>query len=74
MSLSPYTDFTREEWSKLRNSTPLTLTEEDLANLRGINERISLRDVEDTYLPLSRLLNMYVAATQSLHEIGRAHV
>ncbi|MGH9800420.1 MAG: type I pantothenate kinase [Blastocatellia bacterium] len=68
MPLSPYIDFTREEWSQLRNSTPLTLTEEDLADLRGINERISLSEVEEIYLPLSRLLNLYVGATQSLHE------
>lgn len=67
MPLSPYIDFTREEWSRLRNSTPLTLTEDDLAKLRGINERISLLDVEAIYLPLSRLLNLYVAATQNLH-------
>ena len=68
MPLSPYTDFTRDEWSRLRNSTPLTLTEDDLTSLRGINVRLSLREVEDIYLPLSRLLNLYVAATQSLHE------
>jgi len=68
MSLSPYIDLTREEWSRLRNSTPLTLTEDDLAKLRGINEQISLREVEDIYLPLSRLLNLYVDATQKLHK------
>lgn len=68
MPLSPYTDFTRDEWGRLRNSTPLTLTEDDLTSLRGINVRLSLREVEDIYLPLSRLLNLYVAATQSLHE------
>jgi len=68
MPLSPYIDFGREEWSQLRNSTPLTLTEDDLAKLRGINERVSLREVEEIYLPLSRLLNLYVAATQNLHE------
>ncbi|MGH9846989.1 MAG: type I pantothenate kinase [Blastocatellia bacterium] len=67
MPLSPFTDFSRDEWSLLRNSTPLTLTEADLVKLRGINERISLREVEEIYLPLSRLLNLYVAATQSLH-------
>jgi type I pantothenate kinase len=67
MPLSPYTDFSRDEWSLLRNSTPLTLTEEDLAKLRGINEQISLDEVKEIYLPLSRLLNLYVAATQSLH-------
>ncbi len=68
MSLSPYINLTREEWSRLRNSTPLTLTEDDLAKLRGINERVSLREVEDIYLPLSRLLNLYVDATQKLHK------
>jgi len=68
MSLSPYIDFSRDEWSLLRNSTPLTLSEEDLVRLRGINENISLREVEEIYLPLSRLLNLYVAATQNLHK------
>lgn len=68
MPLSPYIDFTREEWSQLRNSTPLTLSEDDLAKLRGINERVSLGEVEEIYLPLSRLLNLYVAATQNLHQ------
>jgi type I pantothenate kinase len=67
MPLSTYIDLTREEWSRLRNSTPLTLTEDDLANLRGINEQISLDEVVEIYLPLSRLLNLYVDATQKLH-------
>ena len=71
MPLSPYIDLTREEWSRLRNSTPLTLTEDDLAQLRGINERISLGEVEEIYLPLSRLLNLYVDATQKLHKATR---
>ncbi len=68
MPLSPYIDLTREEWSRLRNSTPLTLTEDNLAQLRGINERISLGEVEEIFLPLSRLLNLYVDATQKLHK------
>jgi type I pantothenate kinase len=68
MPLSPYIDLTREEWSRLRNSTPLTLTEDDLATLRGINEQVSLDEVKEIYLPLSRLLNLYVDATQKLHK------
>jgi type I pantothenate kinase len=68
MPLSPYIDFSRDEWSCLRNSTPLTLTEDDLKKLRGINEDLSLREVEEIYLPLSRLLNLYIAATQKLHK------
>ena len=64
---SPYACFTRDEWSGLRASTPLTLSEADLDELRGINEEIALDEVADIYLPLSRLLNLYVAATQNLY-------
>ena len=68
--LSPYVPFTREEWARLRAATPLTLTEADLQHLRGINERIDLDEVADIYLPLSRLLNLYVAASQNLHRVS----
>jgi len=64
---SPFVTFTRDEWARLRDSTPLTLTEPDLEHLRGINDQISLEEVAAVYLPLSRLLNLYVAATQVLH-------
>jgi type I pantothenate kinase len=62
-----YLDFTREAWGRLRADTPLTLSEADLAQLRGLNERIALDEVVEIYLPLSRLLNLYVAATQELY-------
>mgnify|MGYP002133235171 CR=1 FL=1 len=61
---NPYLQFTREQWALLRDSVPLTLTEHDLQTLRGINEKVSLREVEEIYLPLSRLLNLYVKAKQ----------
>lgn len=67
MSLSPYLRFTRDEWAPLRADTPLTLTDRDLDRIRGVVERISLREVEEVYLPLSRLLNLYVAAVQGLY-------
>ena len=63
---SPYRIFTREEWAALRADTPLTLTADDLRRLRATNEPISLDEVTDIYLPLSRLLSLYVAATQGL--------
>jgi type I pantothenate kinase len=63
----PYVDFDRPSWARLRASTPLTLDEADLAELQGINERVSLDEVETIYLPVSRLLNLHVAATQQLH-------
>jgi type I pantothenate kinase len=65
---SAYLDFDRVEWGRLRAATPLTLSEGDLAELQGINERVSLSEVEAIYLPLSRLLNLRVAATQTLHQ------
>ncbi len=67
MSRSVYVEYTGEEWGRLRADTPLTLTEDDLRLLRGINERVSLREVEEIYLPLSRLLNLHVAASQDLY-------
>jgi len=66
--ISPYLRFSRTEWASLRASTPLPLTENDLSTLRGINEEISLDEVAGIYLPLSRLLNLYVSAIQSLHK------
>jgi type I pantothenate kinase len=70
-SLSPHRVFTRAEWAGLRADTPLTLTEEDLSRLHSINEPISLDDVVEIYLPLSRLLSLYVKATQGLYEATR---
>lgn len=64
--LSPYRIFSREEWAELRADTPLTLTIDDLKRLRSLNDPISLEEVVAIYLPLSRLLSLYVAATQGL--------
>jgi type I pantothenate kinase len=61
-------DFNRAEWARLRAATPLPLSEPQLSALAGLNERVSLDEVTDVYLPLSRLLNLYVGATQRLHE------
>ena len=63
---SPYTIFAKEDWAKLRADTKLPLNQNDIENLRGLNEPMSITEVEKVYLPLSRLLNLYVAATQGL--------
>jgi type I pantothenate kinase len=68
-SSTPFLTFTRPEWSLLRASTPLTLTEDDIEELRGINVALSLVEVEEVYLPLSRLLNLYVKASQQLFSV-----
>lgn len=66
--VSRYVAFTRNEWAHFRFNTRLTLNENDLVTLHGINEKVSLSEIESVYLPLSRLLNIYVAAAQSLHQ------
>lgn len=67
---SRFLTFKRDAWADLRASTPLTLGEAELAELRGINEEIDLDEVAAIYLPLSRLLNLYVSATQDLHRVS----
>src|SRR5271156_5468817 len=64
--LSPYRHFTRTEWAALRADTPLTLTVDDLQKLRSMHDPISIEEVVAIYLPLSRMLALYVAATQGL--------
>jgi type I pantothenate kinase len=64
---SPFVDLDRPAWSRLRESTPLTLTEADLLRVQGLGDRIDLGEVEEVYLPLSRLIDLYVAGTAHLH-------
>jgi type I pantothenate kinase len=65
-ALSPYRVFSREEWAARREDTPMTLTRSEIADLKAFNDRLSMSEVEEIYLPLSRLLSMYVAAMQRL--------
>jgi type I pantothenate kinase len=67
--LSPYLDFNRAEWLALRAATPLTLSQEDLDALRGYNEAIEIAEVEAIYLPLSRLINLFVTNSQNLFQV-----
>ncbi len=69
LQYSPFQVFARADWAKLRADTPMTLTQEDLDQMAGVIERASMAEVEQIYLPLSRLLNMYVEASQGLHSI-----
>ena len=69
MRAAAYRTFPRSEWAKLRANTPLTLTQDDLASLRGINESVSLGELAEVYLPLSRLLNLHVRAARNLNGV-----
>ena len=62
-------DLTRAEWSALRDKTPLPLSAAEVEQLSGLGDVIDLDEVRDIYLPLSRLLNLYVGGTKALHEV-----
>lgn len=66
---TPYMQFTREQWASLRESEPMTLTYEELLTLQGIDHELSIDEVEDIYLPLSRLLSYYVNARSGRQSI-----
>jgi len=75
--LSPYRIFSRAEWAAKRADTPMTLKSDEVTRLRSLHDRLDMKEVEEIYLPLSRLLSLYVAATQRLfivqqHFLGTA--
>jgi type I pantothenate kinase len=75
--ISPYLTLSRTEWAALREDTPMTLTPDEVTRLRSLHDRLDMKEVEEIYLPLSRLLSLYVAATQRLfivqqHFLGTA--
>ena len=64
---NPYRVFSREQWARLRDDTPMTLEASEIAALRSMHDRLDLSEVEEIYLPLSRLLSIYVEAMQRLY-------
>jgi type I pantothenate kinase len=66
--VSPFRRFARDEWAALREDTPMTLTAADLDEVRSLNDKVDLNEVEAVYLPMSRLLNLYVQASQRLFQ------
>jgi type I pantothenate kinase len=68
---NPYRIFTREQWAALRNDTPMTLEPGEFDRLRSLHDRLDIKEVEEIYLPLSRLLSIYVDAAQRLYYAQR---
>jgi type I pantothenate kinase len=68
--LSPFVEISREDWAALASHTEQPLTEAEISQIRGLGDFLDLREVSEVYLPLSRLLNLYVAATQQLHSVS----
>ncbi len=69
MSQPSYLEFSTDEWAALRANTPLTLTEPDIEKIRGINVLLDMDMVENSFLPLSRLLNLYVQGSRQLASV-----
>ncbi|MBB4304310.1 type I pantothenate kinase [Rhodobium orientis] len=65
--LTPYRQFSRDQWARLRADTPMTLRPDEVKRLHSLNDPFSMDQVEEIYLPLSRLLSFYVEATLNLH-------
>jgi type I pantothenate kinase len=68
IATSRFRYFSREEWAALRANTPLVLSAEDLEALRGLHDGLSLEEVEEMYLPLSRFLSLHVKAARGLDQ------
>jgi type I pantothenate kinase len=68
---NPYRIFTREQWAHLRDDTPMTLEPGEFDRLRSLHDRLDIKEVEDIYLPLSRLLSIYVDEAQRLYYAQR---
>ena len=65
--LSPFVVISRQDWAELGRTTEQPLTADEIKQIQGLGDVLDLQEVADVYLPLSRLLNLYVAETQSLH-------
>ena len=66
-SSTPYVELGRSDWAELAQNTRLPLLETEIVQLRGLGDPLDMREVEEVYLPLSRLLNLYVGGTKQLH-------
>lgn len=67
--MSPFVEISREDWAALGRSTELPLSEAEISQIRGLGDFLDLKEVTDVYLPLSRLLNLYVTESQRLHSV-----
>ncbi|WP_051314702.1 type I pantothenate kinase [Alteribacter aurantiacus] len=66
---SPYLTLLKDEWAALSPGSVQPLTAQEVKDLQGINENISMEEVSSVYLPLSRLIHLYTTASQDLHSV-----
>lgn len=64
---SPFVEIDRADWAELAPTTELTLSPTEIVELRGLGDRLDLREVTEVYLPLSKLISLYAVGAQKLH-------
>jgi len=64
---SPYVELQRAAWAALAETNESPLLPDEIAQLRGLGDSLDLAEVEQVYLPLSRLLSLYVESASRLH-------
>ena len=64
---SPYVELDRSAWAQLGAQVDQPLSGEEIARLRGLGDQLDLDEVQQIYLPISRLLSLRVEAARRLH-------
>lgn len=69
---SPFVELERQTWSRLAAEMAQPFDQADVERLRGIGDTLSLTEVAEVYLPLSRLLGINVEASGALRSATNA--
>ena len=56
----------RKTWQNLHRKTTPPLTQKELNSIKSFNDKISLQDVTDVYLPLTSLIQIYKRSKEDL--------
>ncbi|MCU1546036.1 MAG: type pantothenate kinase [Homoserinimonas sp.] len=64
---TPFVEIARADWAALAPSTELPLTPTEVVGLRGLGDMLSIDEVSEVYLPLSKLINLYAVGAKRLH-------
>ena len=70
--VSPFVELDRGDWAALAPTVKAPLSQAEIVGLRGLGDSLDLVEVEEVYLPLSRLLSLYAEGAQQLHEATTA--
>jgi type I pantothenate kinase len=66
LPLSVYREIDRPDWARLAPDMTQPLTDTEILQIRGLGDRLDMNEVNEVYLPLSRLLSLYARSAKSL--------